>query len=48
MEEKMPQKPTLNIVLVEPPHPPKHRQRGPHLRLHRLPAAPCGTDGFCD
>lgn len=28
-------------------HPPEHRQRGPHLRLHRLPAAPGGADGLC-
>ena len=29
------------------PHPPEHRQRGPHLCLHGLPPASCGAHGLC-
>ena len=37
-------KPTLNIVLVEPRIP---RQRGAYLRLHGLPFASGGAYGLC-
>lgn len=40
-------KPTLNIVLVEPRIPHEHRQRGAHLCLHGLPSASGGPHGLC-